>query len=72
MDSSIRFNDLITLLKHLKFDLRIRGSHHIFTRTGLEEILNFQPKDTMCKSYQVKQVRDIIIKYHIGVEADDE
>ena len=58
------------LLRQLGFDERIRGSHHIFTREGVEEILNIQPKATNAKPYQVRQVRNVILKYKLG--DDDE
>ncbi len=45
---------------------RIRGSHHIFTRDDVVEILNLQPKGHKAKAYQVKQVRDILVKYRLG------
>ena len=65
-DSNIRFKDLCTLLKALEFDVRIKGSHHIFSKTNVEEILNLQPKGKMSKPYQVKQIRELILKYQLG------
>jgi hypothetical protein len=41
-DANIPFVQLCGLLSNLGFDERIRGSHHIFTRQGIEEILNLQ------------------------------
>ncbi len=71
-DANIPFSDLRQLLLRLGFDERIRsGSHHIFTREGVEEILNLQPKGANAKPYQVKQVRNVIIKYRLGDEEDD-
>ncbi|BBO16661.1 toxin HicA [Candidatus Brocadia pituitae] len=67
-DANIPFNGLCSLLKHLGFDERIRGSHHIFTKDGVDEILNLQPKDGKTKPYQVKQVRNVILKYKLGEE----
>jgi hypothetical protein len=55
------------LLKRLGFDERIKGDHHILTKDGVEEILNLQPKDSKGKPYQVKQVREVILKYHIRI-----
>ncbi len=49
---------------------RIRGSHHIFTKEGIEEILNLQPKGRQAKPYQVKQVRSVILKYRLGGAPD--
>ncbi len=53
------------------FDERIRGSHHIFAKEGVEEILNIQPKGAQAKPYQVKQVRVVILKYKLGGTEDD-
>jgi hypothetical protein len=50
----------------MSFEERIRGSHHIFTRSDVEEIVNLQPIGTLAKPYQVKQVRNIIVKYKLG------
>ncbi len=65
-DANINFKDLLSLLRSLDFDERIRGSHHIFTREGIEEILNLQPKGAKAKVYQVRQVRRVIIKFRLG------
>jgi virulence-associated protein VapD len=65
-DANIAFTDLRNLLSNLGFAERIRGDHYIFTKTGVEEILNLQPKGSKAKAYQVKQVRDVIRKYGLG------
>jgi hypothetical protein len=65
-DQNIAFRELYNLLKRLSFAERIRGSHHIFTREDIEEILNLQPRNAMSKPYQVKQVRGVILKYHLA------
>lgn len=65
-DANIVFSDLITLLRFLGFEERIRGSHHIFTKDDIEEILNIQPCGNKAKPYQVKQVRAILLKYKLG------
>lgn len=65
-DSSIMFADLQAVLDRLGFRCRIRGDHFIYTRDGVEEIINLQPKGGKAKAYQVKQVRQIILKYHLG------
>ena len=62
-DANIRFGDLRMLLGALGFEERIKGSHHVFTREHVEEILNVQPKGGKAKPYQVKQVRGLITKY---------
>jgi virulence-associated protein VapD len=65
-DTNIAFSDLHRLLIGLGFEERIQGSHHIFTKDGVSEILNLQPKGTKAKAYQVKQVREVILRYHLG------
>jgi predicted RNA binding protein YcfA (HicA-like mRNA interferase family) len=70
-DANIPFDQLCQLLKKLGFDERIRGSHHIFTKEGVEEILNLQPKQGKAKAYQIKQIRNVILKYHLGGQDED-
>ena len=65
-DAGIHFSDLSTLLSRLGFDERIRGDHHIFTRPGIAEIINLQPKKNYAKPYQVKQVRQLILAYGLA------
>lgn len=65
-DANIPFEPLCQLLKTLGFEERIRGSHHIFSKDGIEEILNLQPNQGQAKPYQVKQVRTIILNYKLG------
>ena len=65
-DANIPFDGMCHLLQRLGFQRRVRGSHHIFHREGVEEILNLQPKGANAKSYQVKQVRAAILKYKLA------
>ena len=71
-DANIPFDGLCRLLVYLGFEERIRGSHHIFTKDGVEEILNIQPKGDKAKSYQVKQVRNIVLSYRLQGRKDYE
>jgi hypothetical protein len=57
-------------LSKFRFDERVKGSHHIFTKSGVEEIINIQLIGSKAKAYQVKQVRNLILKYKLG--ASDE
>jgi predicted RNA binding protein YcfA (HicA-like mRNA interferase family) len=71
-DANISFADLVRLLERLGFTERIRGSHHIFTRPNVEEILNLQAKGSKAKPYQVKQVRHVILRYRLAEILDAE
>lgn len=65
-DNDIAFSELCQLLTRLGFIERIKGSHHLFTRANIEEIINLQPKNSKAKPYQVKQVRILLTKYRMG------
>ncbi len=65
-DKNITFADLCKVLERCGFDCRIKGDHFIFTKDDVVEIINIQPNGKMAKPYQVKQVRGIIVKYHLG------
>ncbi len=67
-DANISFDDLCGLLRHCGFDMRVSGSHHIFRRAEVEEKINLQRDGNKAKPYQVKQVRQLFLKYRIGVE----
>ena len=69
-DANIRFSDLCALLSQLGFAERIRGSHHIFTREGIREILNLQPRNSLAKPYQVKQVRRVLVQHKLTEGAE--
>ena len=65
-DTNIDFTALCHRLDRLGFDERIKGSHHIFTKEDVEEIINIQPRGHRAKPYQVKQIRGILVKYRLG------
>ena len=68
-DANIGFADLQALLFYLGFDERVRGSHHLFDKQGVVEIINIQSRGGHAKPYQVRQVRNIVLKYKL--EGDD-
>jgi predicted RNA binding protein YcfA (HicA-like mRNA interferase family) len=65
-DAAIRFDDLCQLLEGLGFEKRVRGSHHLFRKDGVEERINLQRAGTNAKPYQLKQVRAVILKSKLG------
>ena len=67
-DANIPFEQTVNLLEYLGFDKRIRGSHHIFTREGIEELIDLQEVEGKVKPYQVKQVRAVLKKYNLRKE----
>lgn len=67
-DQNVTFDDLTALLVSLDFEKRIKGSHHVFSKEGIAEIINIQPSGSKAKSYQVTQVRAVIVKYKLSGE----
>lgn len=65
-DANIRFDELRRLLADLGFEERIRGSHHIFVKSGVEQLINLQREGSTAKPYQVRQVRSVILRYRLG------
>ena len=59
-DANIDFDDLRGVLLSLGFSERSKGSHHIFSKPGVEELINLQRDGSKAKPYQVRQVRLII------------
>jgi hypothetical protein len=67
-DANIPFERLCTLLERLGFrEERVHGSHHIFNREDVPELLDLQEsrEGGTAKTYQVKQVRELLTKYKI-------
>ncbi len=64
-DTNVPFKDLCSLLLKLGFVERVRGDHYIYSKDGVEEILNLQPIGSKAKAYQVKQARTVILKYKL-------
>lgn len=66
-DRNIKFTDLQKILEVFGFQCRIKGDHFIYWRDGIDEIINIQPDGNKAKPYQVKQIRNIILKYGLEV-----
>jgi predicted RNA binding protein YcfA (HicA-like mRNA interferase family) len=64
-DASINFEDLRRLLKRMGFEERVRGSHHLFRKEGVRELINLQHDGSKAKIYQVRQVRHIMLRYRL-------
>lgn len=67
-NQNIAFDDLVFLLERLGFEKRIKGSHHVFSKDGVAEIINLQPSGSKAKSYRVKQGRNIIVNHKMSGE----
>ena len=62
-DANVSFDDLRHFLLWLGFEERTRGSHHMFRRQGVRELINLQREGSKAKPYQVRQVRQVLVRY---------
>ncbi len=70
--TNIRFGDMVTLIEAFGFQLmRVRGSHHIFDRPQVPEIVNLQDRRGKAIPYQIKQFLELIEQYNLQI-GDDE
>lgn len=68
-DANFDFSDLCLIVERGGFTMRSgKGSHRIYFKEGVEEIINLQPRGSQAKAYQVKQVRDLILKYQLEID----
>ena len=69
--TSIRYNDFVALIKAYGFKrTHSNGSHEIYRRQDIPDIVNIQNDNGKAKSYQVKQFLSIIEKYNLKLEDD--
>ena len=73
-DGNIEFDDLVAYLRRCGFDQRTKGSHNLFTKEGIDAMVNLQSDGSKAKRYQVRQIRDILINHQVEEtkEASDE
>lgn len=64
-DANVGFLALCSLLRALGFAERRKGSHHIFGKADVAELINLQRSGASAKVYQVRQVRKVLLKYGI-------
>lgn len=66
-DSNVDFEELCRLLINFGFVERVRGSHHIFVKPGIDLMINLQREGRLAKSYQVRQVRTAITAHQLAI-----
>ncbi len=66
---NIRFTELCRLAEQFGFSLKGgKGSHRVYSKEGVTDILTFQDVNGMAKPYQVKQFLKVIEEY--GLEGE--
>jgi predicted RNA binding protein YcfA (HicA-like mRNA interferase family) len=65
---NIRFADMVTLVEGFGFQLaRVSGSHHIFERPDVPEIINLQNRKGKAKPYQIRQFLKLVEQYNLAL-----
>ena len=64
-EANIAFEDLRNFLLKLGFEERTKGSHHVFRKEGIEEKPNLQRAASKAKTYQVRQICELLRKYDL-------
>jgi len=69
--TNISFSELIRLLVALGFtEIGGKGSHRIFARPGVVELVNLQEDGRQAKPYQVRQIAALVRRYALELEDD--
>ena len=69
---NIRFGEMVTLVEAFGFQrMRVSGSHHIFERPEVPEIVNLQDRKGKAIPYQIKQFLELIEQYNIQLGEDE-
>ena len=64
--ANVRFEELCQAAESFGFKFKGgKGSHRIFVREGIKELLNFQDVRGKSKPYQVRQFTKLIEKYNL-------
>ena len=68
---NVRFDDAVDLLIGLGFEaVRVSGSHHIYARGDVPELINLQNVRGEAKPYQLRQLMRLVERYNLILEAD--
>jgi len=66
---NIRFADMLNLVEGFGFELsRTEGSHHIFFRPNIPELVNLQNVKGQAKLYQMRQFLRLVEKHNLKLE----
>jgi predicted RNA binding protein YcfA (HicA-like mRNA interferase family) len=70
--ANLRFEEACALARSFGFHLsRVSGSHHIFARQGVRELVNLQEVGGKAKPYQVKQLLDLVERYNLSLGGEE-
>lgn len=56
---NISYSEAETLLIHLGFHLKIRGSHHVFRKAGYEKTISIKRRSQLI-DYQIEDLKEVL------------
>ncbi|MDE3097315.1 MAG: type II toxin-antitoxin system HicA family toxin [Chloroflexota bacterium] len=69
--NNVRFRDLVDLAEGFGFRVvRIEESHHVFTQSGLDELISLQDHRGEAKPYQIRQLLRLVERYNLKLKDD--
>ena len=72
-NKNVNFDDFVTLVEAFGFSrIRVRGSHNIFARDDVKDLVNIQNDNGQAKPYQIKQFLALVEMNRLSLEDDNE
>jgi hypothetical protein len=69
---NVAFGDMRDLVQGFGFTLRrVNGSHHIFGRQDIPELVNLQEVQGEAKPYQIRQFLRLVERYNLRLEEEE-
>ena len=69
--NNVAFRDVRRLMEALSFRLaRTSGSHNIYSRADVQELINLQETGGDAKPYQLRQLVRLLVRYDLTLERD--
>ena len=69
VSKNVKFAEMVKLVEGFGFQLsRTEGSHYIFNRPDIPELVNLQNVKGEAKPYQVRQFLKLVEKYNLKLE----
>ena len=70
---NVSFREFAALVRAFGFQLvRVNGSHHIFARPNVPQLVNLQDASGEAKPYQIRQFLRIVERYNLKLEEERE
>ena len=69
--NNVSFTDMVNLVEGFGFRLRrTSGSHHIFAREGVPELINLQDARGQAKPYQIRQFLRLVERHNLSLKEE--